>query len=224
MSNDIALPVALNAPLDSWSDIVNAIREWANRADWTDDQCTQFIDLAERRFNRVLRVSDMEEVVTTALLAGNNDLPLDCLGVKTVFQDTNELREMSLQGLIGTYGDQTGMPIAYALLGSDPRKIRLAPAPGEDGVSVNLIYHKKIGPLRADSPSNWFLVKHADLYLYQALLMSEAFSVNDERLGVWENAVTTGLAEINASAVRDEFGGGPLVAGSYPKRVWGARV
>jgi hypothetical protein len=224
VSNEIALPIRLNAPLDSWLDIVSAIRTWANRSDWTDDQCTEFIDLAERRFNRVLRVPDMEEIATTALLAGNNDLPADCLAVRAIYQETNALEEMSIQGLIGRYGTQEGIPQAYALVGSSPRKVRLAPSPNEEGVPVNLIYYKRIGPLRAENPTNWFLEKHADLYLYQALLMSEVFAVNDERVALWESAVDTGLKEIMDSAVRDEFGGGPLTAGSYPNQVRGVRV
>ena len=75
----VALSIGLVEPIGEWRTLVNTIKSWCDRDDWSDIQVTEFIAIAEARFNRVLRHPEMEEIVSATLTTGNNDLPADFL-------------------------------------------------------------------------------------------------------------------------------------------------
>jgi hypothetical protein len=206
----IALSIGLTEPIGEWPTLVRAIRSWCNREDWTDVQVTEFIALAEARFNRVLRVPDMEEVATTTLTTGNNNLPLDLLAVKAVYVDNYILPAMTVSALIATYGTVAGIPAAYCLLDSGPRKIRLGPQPASP-TPVTLVYYKKIEAINENNADNWLLGKHPDLYLWGCLLAAEFFLANDERLPLLKAAYDEVLGELCTAGIRDQYGAAPLV-------------
>lgn len=205
----VALSIGLTEPVGEWRTLVNSIRAWMNRSDLSDTQVTEFIALAEARFNRLLRVPDMEEIATTELVAGNNNLPSDFLAMRAIYLDDRELTGMSPVGLVSEFGTSTGLPCSYAIIGSNPRKIRLGPQPGGP-TPVTLVYYKKIAGVDENNPDNWLLNEHPDLYLLGALVGGEAFIANDERLPLWRSALDEGLAELQQAGVRDQYGSAPL--------------
>lgn len=215
----VALTTGIVEPIGDWRSLVDAIKNWANRKDWSDAQVGEFITLAEARFNRVLRVPDMEVIAESEFAADANSnnaermnpLPTDMLTLRSIYLDCTPLKAMSPSGLIEEYGNRVGTPQAYAIIGSEPRKIRLAPQPG-GAVSVSIIYYRKIPNVTETNADNWLLNEHPDIYLFACLVAAEAYVVNDERLPLWKAAVDEAIAELNDDAMRSRYGGAPLVA------------
>lgn len=209
----VALSVGLVEPLGQYDTLVNSIRAWLNRDDLTNLQITEFIAMFEARMNRVLRHPEMEEVVAATLTTGNNALPADFLAMRAIYRDTQELKAMTPAAIVREYGTGSGYAVAYSIIGSQPRKIRLGPQPASN-TPVTMIYYKKLTGVDENNADNWLLNEHPDLYLYGTLLAAEAFLANDDRLGIWKRAFDESLQELDRSAQNDRFGGAPLVAGS----------
>lgn len=209
----VALSVGLVEPLGEFGTLVNSVRSWLNRDDLTDLQITEFIAMFEARMNRVLRHPEMEEVVSATLTTGNNDLPSDFLSMRAIYRDTQELKAMTPAAIVREYGTGSGYAVAYSIIGSQPRKIRLGPQPASD-TPVTMIYYKKLTGVDENNADNWLLNEHPDLYLFGTLVMAEAYLANDERIPMWKAAFDESLRELDRSAQNDRFGGAPLVAGS----------
>ncbi len=215
-----ALTIGLTEPIGEWRTLVNAIKNWCNRDDWSDEQVTEFIALAEARLNRELRVPDMEAIATTTLLAGDNDLPADFMAMRAIFAEDRELYGMSITELVRQYGNYGGYATAYALLGSNPRKIRLG---AQQDTLVTIVYYQKIVGVNEENADNWLLNEHPDLYLYGSLLAAEAYIANDDRLPLWKSAYDEALFELKNAGVRDQYGSAPLRPRGTPQ-VRGARA
>lgn len=229
MVDSVAISIAPVEPVGDWLSLKASIAAWLNRDDLTSSQLTEFIALAEARFNRVLRHPEMERVVTTNLTAGNNALPSDFLAMKALYRGTYPLDAMTPTGLVEEYGSTTGPPSAYALIGGNPRKIRLGPQPALDGSEyetfpVTMVYYAKIVGVDENNADNWLLNEHPDLYLWGCMLSAEAFLANDSRLGIWKAAYDEALAELMAAGDRDRFGTGPIVTPAPVRAVSGVRA
>lgn len=212
----VSLAIGILEPIGEWRTLVNTIKSWCNRDDWDDIQVTEFIAIAEARFNRVLRHPEMEEIVSATLTTGNNDLPADFLAMRSIYTDSYELKAKTPNALIRDYGAASGQSVAYTLIGSSPRKIRLGPQPASD-TDVTLVYYKKIIGVNEENADNWLLNEHPDLYLYGCLLAAEAYLANDERLPIWKRAYDEALAELDRAGNRDRYGSAPLVASAVPQ-------
>lgn len=212
----VALSIGLVEPIGEFTTLVNTIKAWTNREDFTTTQVTEFIAIAEARFNRVLRHPEMEEIVSATLRTGNNDLPADFLAMRSIYTATHELKAMTPNALIRDYGAASGQSVAYTLLGAGPRKIRLGPQPAS-ATTVTMVYYKKIIGVNEENADNWLLNEHPDLYLYGCLLAAEAYLANDERLPIWKRAYDEALAELDRAGNRDRYGSAPLVASAVPQ-------
>ena len=63
--------------ISTYSELQTAAANWLDRSDLSD-RIPEFIALAEARFNRILRIRDMETVSTAiSTAAGTGYLPLD---------------------------------------------------------------------------------------------------------------------------------------------------
>lgn len=216
----VALSIGLTEPIGEWATLVETVRAWTNRDDLTDLQITEFIAIFEARMNRVLRHPEMEEIVTSTLGAGNNDLPTDYLAMRAIYYNDRELDCMSPSALVAAYGNAASTPCAYTILGGNPRKIRLAPS---GDALVTMVYFKRLEGVNENNSDNWLLNEHPDLYLYGTLLAAEAYLANDDRLSIWKRAYDEALAELLEGANRDQYGSAPLVPRGSGQ-VWGARA
>ena len=158
-----------------------------------DDVTTKlpsFIRLAEARFERELSVTWMEAVQTGFIDIQTVDLPVDFLETVALFVSSttpatrpqyyppHRLFSLSTSSLSGT-------PRIYTRLGT---KFYFAPDP--TGVVAGthpytLHYRQQIPKLSDNNPTNWLLDLAPDVYLYGAMLESQPFLDDDERLLVW---------------------------------------
>lgn len=81
-----------------------------------------------------------------------------------------------------------------------------------DGTYLWIHYLKKIPPLSEYNQTNWLIDTWPDLYRYQALISSEGFTKNDERIPVWKAASDEILFEVEQLAQRQMYGGSDLVS------------
>jgi len=198
--------------LATYADLQLSIASWLNRED-LGTQITDFISLAEARFNRELRVNAMLQRDTATATDDYISLPLDWLQVSSIMV-TSPANTYSAMTYIS--GDEyynlrndgmTGTPRYYTIIDN---KILLLPAPGSE-ISLEIIYYGQIPALSPDNTTNWLLTRSPDLYLYGSLLQAEAYLVNDERIPLWAGAVDKVIADMNLESERARRPQGALV-------------
>lgn len=90
--------------------------------------------------------------------------------------------------------DAPGCPVVYTIIG---RELRFAPAP-DAAHSIELVYEACIPPLTEAQPTNWLLERSPNAYLFGALMMAQAYIVNDVRLPMFQQMYADAINSINA--------------------------
>jgi hypothetical protein len=212
----VSIPISLSAsfPIESVDDLRTRVKAEANRSDLTDDEINEFIQRAESRFNRILRVPAMEAVSTGALVDGAAAEPSDFLQLRAMY-DANNCAIPAVdpvQWIETRYGAKVHCRISGAL--------RVAPATDE---AVTIIYYAKIPALSAEQSTNWLLTSHPDVYLYEVMLQVCSRIGDDDNAIKWRAASDEALAELSADGLRSRFGG-PLRQRGVATQVRGARI
>lgn len=191
----------------TWTELKANIADWLDRTDLTT-QIPEFIGYSERRFNRELRVPEMEDQVTASTSAATITLPTDFLGVKSLYIDGDNLltllRQMSLDTLRSNYtGEETGDPEYFAMQsGSD---LIFAPAP-TSSITYIMNYWQKIPQLGSGQATNWLLAAHPDLYVAQTMAEAMTFLRDAEGLQIWEARAGKKLAEVKEQGRNKAYG------------------
>lgn len=195
--------------LANYSDLQTSIGNWLKDTTLSS-VIPDFVVLAEARFNREIRVPEMEAVSTATVSTESTTLPTDFLEVRSVWLDSDPdtpLTYMTPQQFRGTYAAaESGRPLAYTIIGT---AIYLGPVPAAS-YSLNIAYYKKI-PALASNSTNWLLTSHPDIYLAGSLAAGEAFGWNDERIGLWNSTVADAIATLNDQGIRKRIGAAPAV-------------
>lgn len=188
----------------------------ASIGNWLEDSTLtavipDFVVLAEARFNRELRVPEMETVTTSTVSTETFAAPTGYLGIRGVW--INESPDVPLDYFAPEHFKTivaegvSGKPRAYTLIGET---IHLAPIPAA-GYSISVAHYGKV-PALASNSTNWLLTSHPDLYLAASLAAGEAFGWNDERIGLWDSTATRIIEELNNQGLKKRMGSAPLVA------------
>ena len=174
--------------LDSYANLKTEIANYLNRTDLTSYLDT-FIELAESRIARDLRLREMENIdtsITTVSGTQSYDLPTGYLEMRYVAYQTSPytfLTFLAPPDFMRVYnaGEGSGTPSHYTIIGS---KIYLGMQPDAAKV-LELGFFKRPTGLSSSNADNLVLTNFPDLYLYACLAESEPFIMNDERLQVW---------------------------------------
>jgi|TARA_A100001011_G_C14243941_1_gene814598 hypothetical protein len=199
--------------LDSYANLKTEIANYLNRTDLTSYLDT-FIELAESRIARDLRLREMENIdtsITTVSGTQSYDLPTGYLEMRYVAYQTNPytfLTFLAPPDFMRVYnaGEGSGTPSHYTIIGS---KIYLGMQPDAAKV-LELGFFKRPTGLSAVNTSNDILTNFPDIYLYSCLAESEPFLMNDERLQVWASLYKEAVETANNSAQRGRASGAPL--------------
>lgn len=195
--------------LANYSDLQTSIGNWLKDTTLSS-VIPDFVVLAEARFNREIRVPEMEAVGTITADAESEDLPTDFLELRSIWIDgdpDNVLAYMpphQFKSINAT--NETGSPRAYTIIGS---KLYLAPVPASS-YTLKFTYYQKI-PALATASTNWLLTSHPDIYLAGSLAAGEAFGWNDERIGLWNATVADAISTLNDQGIRKRIGAAPAV-------------
>jgi hypothetical protein len=152
--------------IGTYAQLQSAVADWAARADLSP-RMADYITMAEARFNRELRVRQMETEATVTMTAGTGTLPTDFLATKRVTYQGDPVRELYYQTpayLQDAFPDTTASdPVVYTLEGLS---IKVRPI---TSTSLKVLYWQKIPALADDATTNWLLTAHPDLYLAATL-------------------------------------------------------
>jgi hypothetical protein len=197
--------------ITNYTDLKATIASYLARSDLTA-QIPDFIQLAETRLRRELRIRQMLKVVTTATVAGDStvELPSDYLQMRDLHMNTNPVQTLGYQSPSNFYRNTnaaiSGVPLQYTVLAQE---FQFAPIP--DGVyTLQMIYYATPPYLTTSNTSNVFLANCPDLLLYGALGEAEPYLMNDARLQTWAAMYDRSLAALTVSDDQGEYGGSPL--------------
>ncbi len=203
----VALPIPGSPDeISTFDGLVSAIQ--STLKDTTlEDHAPRFIFLAEAEFNRVLNNPECEDQLVTTT-AATVTIPPDFKSIRSIYLNGDPrtaLPYVTPQVLRQKWSVQTtGQPQVYSLIGNN---IVFGPAP-DDTYDLIVDYNRVLTALSAANQSNWLSEKHADLYLYAALVHAEFFGWNDERIPMLRQYVDNVIDQINGVGNRRRIGPG----------------
>lgn len=191
----------------SYADLQTAVASWAHRDDTTfTNLVPDFIRLAEARFNRALRVSDMEATLaSSALTSGALSLPTGFLAFKELRFDGSidyTLQPKPLEWIRAQDDTATGDARYFAVTKDS---VVCWPPTGP----IKGTYYEEI-PALADNSTNWLLDSHPDLYLFATLVEAALWMQDDSRIPLWAEKASALLDSVQLSDDRNQFDGGIL--------------
>jgi hypothetical protein len=193
--------------ISTYAELLTAIENWAHRDDTSfTARIPEFIKLAEARFNRVLRTTDMEETLaSTALSSGAASLPAGFLAFKELRFNgsvTYTLQPKALEWIRAQDNTSAGDAEYFAVTGS---QVVCWPPTGP----IAGTYYKTISNLQ-DNSTNWLLTAHPDLYLFAVLTESALFTQDDSRIPLWAEKASALLDAVQRADDKNQFDGGVL--------------
>ena len=197
--------------IGTYAELQTAVAIWLDRGDLTD-RIQEFIDLAEARMNRNLRLRLMEATATGTLTGGTRDydLPTDFIQAREFHLTTTPLTPLSYitpELMTRIWGGSTsGTPEVFTVRAD---KFRLGPAPAS-GDGYSMLYYKKIPALSPAATTNDMLTNNPDGYLYGCLLEAEPFLMIDVRVRVWASAYQLAVTDLQVQDNKDRHSGSEL--------------
>jgi len=197
--------------ITTYAELKTSIANYLARNDLTSE-IPGFIQFAENRLRRDLRIRQMLKVATTQTVANDATVqaPSDFLQMRDLHIDSNPidvLQYVSPSNFYrNTFSTISGTPKQYTLL-SD--QFQLAPIP-DSNFTLQMLYYAAPPYLSDTNTSNVFLVNCPDLLLYAALGAAEPYLMNDQRLATWAALYDNGLQSITVSDDQGEYAGSPL--------------
>ena len=180
--------------LDSYTGLKQSIIDHLDRDDLSS-QVDDFIDIAEARHKRKIRILEM--LVRSPLTVVNRytAIPAGYLGAKTfrlLTDPVTVLTSVNLHEMNIKRREVTGKPLLFTV----HAEIEFDKTP-DQSYSGEIVYYKSVSPLSSTQASNAILAKAPDVYLYAALAASAPFLMNDERVKLWENLYTQARDSLN---------------------------
>lgn len=200
--------------LTTYSALTSAIEDFLLRPDLTSVIPT-FVELAEARLNRDLRVRQMIKRSRATLDTQFTQVPADYLEAQNFeivsTSPTYCLEPVTAQTLdrYRATGAAPGRPKVFAVIGGT---IELAPTPDAQ-YTGELIYYSKIPALSGGNPDNWLLIQAPDVYLYGSLLHSAPYLRDDERVALWAGLYNEAVGSLKLNNERSTFAPGVHMRG-----------
>lgn len=194
----------------TWEALKTNLADWLDRTDLTN-QIEEFIGYAERRFNRVLRVPEMEESISSTSSGSTLTLPADFLQIRSVYIDRspiNFLKQVSMAELREMFPTtNTEVPTHFALQSGNEMIVRPLPS-GSFTYVTN--YYQKIPALSASQTTNWLLTAQPDLYVAQAMVEAMIFLRDAEGLAFWEQRAAAKMNELMKQGQKKAWASAPI--------------
>ena len=222
--------------ITDYASLQTAIASWLARADLTA-QIPTFIQLAEARMNKDLRVLEMQTEYVAAISPSRAlSLPGEVLEIQSVraevfgkYFETPPLPPARLQDR----DVNSAVPFGYVRVGDQLYIIggrapsETIPGPGEpvDNVFFSVLYLSKLPvlgsvtdigtplePQLVETTSNWLLLKEPGLYLYAALIEASPYLQDDARTLVWAEQYKSILTAMRIADDNARYGNAPSLS------------
>ena len=200
--------------ITNYTDLKSTIADYLARSDLTS-QIPLFIQLAENRLRRDLRIRSMLKVVTATTTANDAtvSVPTDFLEMRDLHIEANPIHTLIYQNPSNFFrntkaGTLTGgYPNNYTIMGQE---FQFAPIP--DAVyTLKMVYYAAPEYLSSTNSSNMFLANCPDLLLYASLGEAEPYLMNDARIATWAQLYDRGLNSLTISDDAAEQPSAPMV-------------
>jgi hypothetical protein len=184
----------------TYSELIDKAASWAHRSDLGPLMPT-FVELAESKINRALRVREMEGALSATIDAGNEvPLPADFAAIRTLWPaayPSVRIIPQTLEAVIGC-SRVSGTPTLYAVT---------ADALRFDGTGdVEGVYFKRIPGLQANG-TNWLADAHPDLYLWSVLAEVATYTLDTNQGAFYSAKAAESMQNIQNADTRDRFSG-----------------
>lgn len=200
--------------ITNYTTLQSTIADYLARTDLTT-QIPLFIQLAENRLRRDLRIRPMLKVVTASTTANDAtvSVPSDFLEMRDLHIEANPIHTIIYQNPSNFFrntkaGTLTGgYPNNYTIMGSE---FQFAPIP-DAAYTLKMVYYAAPEYLSSTVSSNVFLANCPDLLLYGALGEAEPYLMNDARTATWAQLYDRGLNSLTISDDAAEQPAAPMV-------------
>jgi len=200
--------------ITNYTDLQSTIADYLARTDLTS-QIPLFIQLAENRLRRDLRIRPMLKVVTTLTTASDPTvaLPSDFLEMRDLHIESSPIQTLVYQNPSNFYRNtkastaDSGAPKFYTVMGSE---FQFAPIP-DSAYTLKMVYYAAPTYLGTSNSSNVFLANSPDLLLYASLGEAEPYLMNDARIATWAQLYDRGLNSLTVSDSAGENPSAPMV-------------
>lgn len=183
--------------IDSYDNLKTAVENWLDRDDLTD-QIDDFIDIAEARHQREVRIRQMLVRQPIGVVSRFVSLPNDYLDAKTFrLLDDGTDRLIFLVNLNQSDFDRErrefeGQPAYYTV----DNEIELDRPPHKT-YNGEIKYYKALQALASNNQTNKLLERAPDIYLYSSLVASAPFLQDDARITTWDTLYVDAKNAIN---------------------------
>lgn len=199
--------------LDTYPNLKQAIKDHLDRGSELDGFLDDFIDLAEARIRREVRMRTMLSQTTLTLSDGARTvaLPSDFLDDKYLrvihpvtgsihrYLPPLEYVEPDQMARISTNCERD--PRAYMI-----RDVIEVDAEADQDYSIEFLYYVNLTSLDDSNTSNVVLAFAPDLYLYGSLAASAPVLRDDERVTLWNSFYVDGRDSVNGQQIRSTRG------------------
>jgi hypothetical protein len=195
--------------MSTYTTLQAQIRIYMHREDLNFFAIPTFIEMAEARIYRDLRVPEMAAEATLNTVDGVAPLPDRFLDMRDISYNPTSFGSIALTS-VGRHGiarvrERTGRPLVYSILG-ESIEIR----PTDDTADFYLQYWQAPEPL-VDVNENAVLDRYPYLYLYGSLFEGGVYTKDPELTQLAEAKYQQDLATTNAEADYTRFGESPTM-------------
>ena len=197
------------AVVTGYSTLQTALTDWLARSDLTSFTAN-FIQNAESKIYKRLRVREMETALSAAISSGVLALPSGYVGLKYAYVDGSPVQWLDVTDAEYIYRcypvrSAGGKPKFMAREGAN---FIFGPYP-DSNYTIKGIYYAKPTALRTET-TNSLLTNHPDLFLYESLLESAPFIGDDPRLQTWERMARRAWRSVETDSKKESHSGGSL--------------
>ena len=201
------------AQITSYGTLKTEIANGLHRSDLTSD-VPFFIQLAENRIYRELRVRQMETTFSSAISSGVISVPTGYVELKVArissTSPTRTLQRKDAEWIYSNYPTRSSDAMPQ-FIARDGASFIFGPYP-DSAYTVAGTYYKRLSALSDSNATNWLTDDCPDLIYYAALCEAAPWLRDDSRIPVWERKYEIIKSRVQGQDNDEEFSGSPLSA------------
>lgn len=198
--------------ITTWATLKTEVANQLNRTDLTND-VPFFIQLAEFRIYRELRVRQMETVLNSTMSSGQIAVPSGYRALKFAYIDgtpVQKLERKDAEWIYHNYPTRSASSKPF-YIARDGGNFIFGPFP-DSAYTVKGVFYKQLDLLSDSNTSNWLITDAPDLIYFAALCEAKPWLGDDERIAIWERKYEVVKQRVQLADNAEEFSGGPLAA------------
>ncbi len=188
--------------LANYADLQTSVASWLHRGNLTA-MIPDFINLAEAKINREVRIRAMEQVAT-GTVAASVALPTGFVEMIALTVSTGNKTWPLTYVPPAELNTESSAPYRYSIVGDN-----LLFATIGTGYTYSLTYYEKFDAL--STGVNWLITNAPDIYLYATLLEAAPYIKDDPRIATWAQLLLDSVERLARADKRDRFGSNLVV-------------